>query len=109
MNNKKCHKEYLHNQMMKEVLINNQNDYQTDYFALNDLQYDSINLGNVSFNIFIQLYFFFNFIYFLFLFFYYIIYLYIFIFNKKKIKKKNKKNKKKKKKKKNYNMKIIKY
>ncbi|ORY66896.1 hypothetical protein LY90DRAFT_667826 [Neocallimastix californiae] len=46
MNNKKCHKEYLHNQMMKEVLINNQNDYQTDYFALNDLQYDSINLGN---------------------------------------------------------------
>jgi len=47
MDNKKCHKEFLYNQMMKEILINNQNSSNIDsnYFMLNDFP-NNINIGN---------------------------------------------------------------
>ncbi|ORX45390.1 hypothetical protein BCR36DRAFT_299665 [Piromyces finnis] len=44
MDDKKCHKEFLFNQIMTETFINNQND--SNYFMLND--FPNSNLGNVS-------------------------------------------------------------
>ena len=55
MDDKKCHKEFLFNQIMTETIINNQNN--SNYFMLNDFPKNS-NIGNVS-HFYISFFFFF--------------------------------------------------